>query len=85
MYSIYDIVLVAHTKMDALHLLRRLDFPDCVRAALDKLVTCLNSSDTSIPGLAPPIDDIIDQIVAEFIFCQTSNKQKQPSRVGSLL
>jgi len=50
--------------------LRHVQFPDCVRLALDQLayVSSHKSSNSSAPALSYQVDAVNDQIVSEFIF-----------------
>ena len=65
--------------MELLHSLRRMEFPECARVALDHLATSSAHSNTPIPGLGAA-DDFADQLVADFIF-GLSNKPPRLPRV----
>lgn len=62
--------------MDAMHSLRKLDFPDCTAAALDQLDLCYKEGHSSIPGLGDSAEEIAEQLVNELVFFQSGVKAK---------
>ena len=58
---------------EALHTLRRLDFPASAKSALQQLESLYGGQSASIPGLG---EELSDQIVDEFIFLQTAQGKR---------
>ena len=50
--------------------LRKLDFPRCAAAALERMSTLFVQADSGIPGLGGESDDLAEQITREFVFCE---------------
>lgn len=63
--------------MDRVQSLRRYDFPECAKLALDQLANLLVQGNQGIPGLGAANEDVVEQVVSEFIFGLTSVKLRQ--------
>lgn len=70
--------------MDRVQSLRRYDFPECAKLALDQLANLLVQGNQGIPGLGAANEDVVEQVVSEFIFGLTSVKLRQHRKLNSL-
>ena len=56
--------------MDPFHSLRRLDYPEVTKAALQQLRHCLGQEGVIIPGLGGGVEELAEALVRDFIFFQ---------------